>query len=168
MTDSNSIAPAEPVEILLAEDEPSDADLCMRALKRKNVANHIVWVKDGAEALDFLFARGAYAGRSGTDRPRLLLLDIKMPRVDGFEVLRQVRADARLATMPVVIMTSSNEERDIAEGYHLGVNSYVPKPVDFASFRQAVEDVGMYWVVLNKAPGPASPASRAQTDASHP
>ncbi|MGO9217539.1 MAG: response regulator [Streptosporangiaceae bacterium] len=152
MTDSNSIAPAEPVEILLAEDEPTDADLCMRALKSKNVANHIAWVKDGAEALDFLFARGAYASRSSTDRPRLLLLDIKMPLVNGFEVLRQVRADERLATMPVVIMTSSNEERDIAEAYHLGANSYVTKPVDFASFRQAVEDVAMYWLVLNKAP----------------
>ena len=152
MTDSNSIAPAEPVEILLAEDEPSDADLCMRVLRRKKVANHIVWVKDGAEALDFLFARGPYASRTGTDRPRLLLLDIKMPNVDGFEVLRQVRADERLATMPVVIMTSSSEERDIAQGYQLGVNSYVTKPVDFASFQQAVEDVGMYWMVLNKAP----------------
>ena len=153
MTDSSDTGPAEPVEILLAEDEPSDADLCIRALKRKKVANHIVWVKDGAEALDFLFARGAYAHRSGTDRPRLLLLDIKMPKVDGFEVLRQIRADERLATMAVVIMTSSSEERDIAEGYHLGVNSYVAKPVDFASFQQAVEDVGLYWMVLNKVPG---------------
>ena len=153
MTNSNDIGPAEPVEILLAEDEPSDADLCLRALKRKKIANHIVWVKDGAEALDFLFARGRYASRTGTDRPRLLLLDIKMPKVDGFEVLRQIRADERLATMPVVIMTSSSEERDIAEGYHLGVNSYVAKPVDFASFQQAVEDVGLYWMVLNKVPG---------------
>lgn len=152
MTDSNDIAPAEPVEILLAEDEESDADLCMRALRRKNVANHVVWVKDGAEALDFLFARGPYAGRCGTDRPRLLMLDIKMPRVDGFEVLRQVRADERLATMPVVIMTSSSEERDLVQGYELGVNSYVSKPVNFASFQQAVEDVGMYWMVLNKVP----------------
>ena len=153
MTDSNGIAPAEPVEILLAEDEPSDADLCMRALKRKKIANHVVWVKDGAEALDFLFARGPYAGRSGTDRPRLMLLDIKMPRVDGFEVLRQIRADARFATMPVVIMTSSSEERDIVQGYHLGVNSYVAKPVDFASFQQAIEEVGLYWMVFNVVPG---------------
>ena len=113
--------------ILLAEDEPSDADLCMRALQRKNVANRIVWVKDGARALDFLFARGPYASRAHARRPRLLLLDIKMPKVDGFEVLRQLRADERLATMPVVIMTSSDEERDIVQGYHLGVNSYVPK-----------------------------------------
>jgi two-component system, response regulator len=153
MTDSNDIAPAGPVEILLAEDEPSDADLCMRALKRKNVAHHIVWVKDGAEALDFLFARGPYASRAGAGRPRLLLLDIKMPKVDGFEVLRQIRADERLATMPVVIMTSSSEERDLAQGYHLGVNSYVAKPVDFASFQQAVQDVGLYWMALNKVPG---------------
>ena len=157
MTDSNDIAPAEPVEILLAEDEPSDADLCMRALHRKKVTNRIVWVKDGAEALDFLFARGPYASRTGTDRPRLLLLDIKMPKVDGFEVLRQVRADERLATMPVVIMTSSSEERDLVQGYQLGVNSYVAKPVDFASFQQAVEDVGLYWMVLNKVPGIAVP-----------
>ena len=154
MTDSNDIAPAEPVEILLAEDEPSDADLCMRALQRRKIANHIVWVKDGAETLDFLFARGPYASRTGTGRPRLLLLDIKMPKVDGFEVLRQIRADERLATMPVVIMTSSSEERNIVEGYHLGVNSYVAKPVDFGSFQQAVEDVGLYWMVLNKVPRP--------------
>ena len=153
MTDSSGTAPAEPVEILLAEDEPSDADLCMRALQRKKVTNRIVWVRDGAEALDFLFARGPYASRTGTDRPRLLLLDIKMPKIDGFEVLRQIRADERLATMPVVIMTSSSEERDIAQGYHLGANSYVTKPVDFASFQQAVEDVGLYWTVLNKVPG---------------
>jgi DNA-binding response OmpR family regulator len=153
MTVSNDNGPAEPVEILLAEDEPSDADLCMRALKRKNVANHVAWVKDGAEALDFLFARGPYARRAHAGRPRLLLLDIKMPKVDGFEVLRQLRADERLATMPVVIMTSSDEERDIVLGYHLGVNSYVPKPVDFTSFQQAVEEVGLYWMLLNKAPG---------------
>jgi two-component system response regulator len=152
MTVSNDIGPAEPVEILLAEDEPSDADLCMRALRRKKVANHVVWVKDGAEALDFLFARGHYASRAHADRPRLLLLDIKMPKVNGFEVLRQLRADKRLATMPVVIMTSSDEERDIVQGYHLGVNSYVPKPVDFKSLQQAVEEVGMYWMLLNKAP----------------
>ena len=103
-------------------------------------------------------ARGRYASRTRTDQPRLLLLDIKMPKIDGFEVLRQIRADERLATLPVVIMTSSSEERDVAEGYHLGVNSYISKPVDFASLQQAVEDVGMYWMVLNKVPG-ASPVS---------
>ena len=153
MTDSNDTRPAEPVEILLAEDEPSDADLCMRALRRKNVANRVVWVQDGAEALDFLFARGSYASRADADRPRLLLLDIMMPRVDGFEVLRQLRADERFATMPVVIMTSSAEERDIVKSYDLRVNSYVPKPVDFASFQHAVEEVGLYWMLLNKVPG---------------
>ena len=116
-------------------------------------ANHVVWVKDGAEALDFLFARGPHASRAHADRPRLLLLDIMMPRVDGFEVLRQLRADERFATMPVVIMTSSAEERNIVQGYQLGVNSYVPKPVDFASFQRAVEEVGLYWMLLNKAPG---------------
>lgn len=152
MTDLIDISPVEPVEILLAEDEPSDADLCMRALRRKKVANYVAWVKDGAEALDFLFARGPYASRTGADLPRLLLLDIMMPRVNGFEVLRQVRADKRLETMPVVIMTSSAEERDIVESYNLGVNSYVTKPVDFGSFQQAVEDVGLYWMLLNKTP----------------
>ena len=153
MTDSHDTSPAEPVEILLAEDEPSDADLCMRALRRKNVANRVVWVQDGAEALDFLFARGSYASRAYANRPRLLLLDIMMPRVDGFEVLRQLRADKRFASMPVVIMTSSAQERDIVKGYDLGVNSYVPKPVDFASFQHAVEEVGLYWMLLNKVPG---------------
>jgi CheY-like chemotaxis protein len=153
MTDINDTSPAEPVEILLAEDEPSDADLCLRALRRKNVANRVVWVQDGAEALDFLFARGAYASRTHAGRPRLLLLDVMMPRVNGFEVLRRLRADERFATMPVVIMTSSAEERDIVKGYDLGVNSYVPKPVDFASFQQAVEEVGLYWMLLNKVPG---------------
>ena len=155
MTGSDSTTAAEPAEILLAEDQPTDADLCMRVLKRKNITSRIVWVKDGAEALDFLFARGSYAHRTGTDRPRLLLLDIKMPLVDGFEVLRQVRADERLATMPVVILTSSSEERDITRAYHLGANSYITKPVDFASFQQAVQDVGTYWLALNTAPRPA-------------
>jgi two-component system response regulator len=156
MTDGNDTGPArpvEPVEILLAEDEPSDADLCIRTLLGKNVANHVVWVKDGAEALDFLFGRGRHANRAQAGRPRLLLLDIKMPRVDGFEVLRQVRADERFATMPVVMMTSSAEERDLVQGYDLGVNSYVRKPVDFASFQRAVEEVGLYWMLLNKAAG---------------
>ena len=134
------------------EDEPFDADLCLRALRRKRISNRIVWVKDGAEALDFLFARGCYAGRNGADRPRVVLLDLKLPKVDGFEVLRQIRADEQLATMPVVVLTSSAEERDIAESYQLGVNSYISKPVDFASFQQAVEDLSLYWVVLNRAP----------------
>ena len=164
MNGSSHIPAVEPVEILLAEDEPSDADLCMRALERKRVANHVVWVKDGAETLDFLFARGSFANRAGTDRPRLLLLDVKMPKVDGFEVLRQIRADARLATMPVVLMTSSTEERDIVEGYHLGVNSYVSKPVGFASFQQVVEDVGLYWMVLNRVPEQARQASSCPAD----
>ena len=112
-----------------------------------------MWVKDGAETLDFLFARGPYTSRAGADRPRLLLLDIKMPKVNGFEVLRRIRADERLATMPVVILTSSTEERDIVEAYRLGVNSYVSKPVDFEDFQQAVGDVGLYWMVRNMSPG---------------
>jgi two-component system, response regulator len=152
MTERIHTGRAEPVEILLAEDEPSDADLCMRALQRRKVANHIVWVKDGCEALDFLFARGPYTRRTAADRPRLLLLDIKMPKVDGFEVLRQLRADPQFATMPVVMMTSSSEARDIAQGYRLGVNSFIHKPVEFANFQRAVEEVGLYWMLLNKAP----------------
>ena len=158
MRDSDDIEPGGPVEILLVEDEPSDADLCLRALRRRRVANHIVWVQDGAAALDFLFARGPHASRAGTDRPRVVLLDLKLPKVDGFEVLRQIRADERLASMPVVVLTSSAEERDIAESYQLGVNSYISKPVNiskpvgFAGFQQAVEDIGLYWMVLNRVP----------------
>jgi DNA-binding response OmpR family regulator len=152
MSGSNDTDLREPVEILLVEDQPSDADLCLLVLTRKQIASRIVWVKDGAEALDFLFARGAYAGRSVTDRPRLVLLDLKLPKADGFEVLRQIRADERLVTMPVMVFTSSAEERDIIESYHLGANSYIPKPVDFSSFRQAVEAIGTYWMVLNRAP----------------
>jgi two-component system, response regulator len=143
--------PQEPVEILLVEDQPSDADLCLRVLAKKQGASHVVWVKDGAEALDFLFARGPYTGRAVTNRPRLVLLDLKLPKADGFEVLRQLRADERLATTPVVVFTSSAEERDITEAYHLGANSYIPKPVDFPSYRQAVEDIGKYWMALNRA-----------------
>ncbi len=141
----------EQVEILLAEDNETDAEMTIRALQRKNLANNLVWVKDGAEALDFIFRRGAYASRpSGT--PKLVLLDLKMPKVDGIEVLRQIKANEETKAMPVVMLTSSAEERDIAASYALGVNSYVVKPVDFSSFVVEVAKTGCYWVLVNRLP----------------
>jgi len=137
--------------ILLVEDNPDDAELTMLALKQNNVGNAVKWVKDGAEALDYLFCRGAYAGRDPRS-PVLVLLDLKLPKVDGLEVLRQMRADPRVRLTPVVILTSSAEERDIVQGYGLGANSYVRKPVDFARFHEATRQLALYWLVLNQAP----------------
>jgi len=145
------MAAMEQIDILLAEDSASDAEMALRALKKNNLANHVTWVKDGAEALDFIFGRGAYAGRGC--RPRLILLDIKMPKVDGIEVLRQVRLHEATRMIPVVILTSSAEERDVMDSYKLGVNSYIVKPVDFTQFAQVVVQVGLYWSVVNRAPG---------------
>ena len=142
----------EQLEILLAEDNAEDAEMTIRALKRNNLANHLHWAKDGAEALDYLFCRGEYAGRDPASPPRLLLLDIKMPKVDGIEVLRQVKASATLRSMPVVVMTSSNEERDVVESYRLGVNSYIVKPVLFEAFLDTVAKIGLYWVLTNRVP----------------
>ncbi len=141
----------EQVEILLAEDNETDAEMTIRALRRKNLANNLVWVKDGAEALDFIFRRGAYASRpDGT--PKLVLLDLKMPKVDGIEVLRQIKANEETKSMPVVMLTSSAEERDIVASYALGVNSYVVKPVDFSTFVVEVAKTGCYWVLVNRMP----------------
>jgi len=140
------------VEILLVEDNPNDVELTLHALKKNNLSNRIEVVRDGAEALDFLFGRGAYAGRVPENGPKVVLLDLKLPKVDGLEVLRQVRADPRTRTVPVVILTSSREERDIAESYDLGVNSYVTKPVDFEQFTEAVRQLGLYWLLLNQPP----------------
>lgn len=142
----------EQVDILLAEDNPTDAELAMRALKKKNVANNIVWVKDGAEALDYIFCTGKYATRSINNRPKLILLDLKMPKVDGLEVLKRVKADEHTKAIPVVIMTSSREERDIVESYRLNVNSYLVKPVDFDKFVEIVSKAGFYWVLMNMTP----------------
>ena len=142
----------ELVEILLVEDNASDAELTIRALRKKNLANHLVWLKDGAEALDFLFCTGAYERRSNS-QPRLILLDLKMPKVDGIEVLRRVKSDEHLKAIPVVVMTSSYEDRDIVESYQLGVNSYLVKPVDFEQFLDVVSRAGFYWLLMNKAPG---------------
>jgi two-component system response regulator len=141
----------EQVEILLAEDNESDAEMTIRALRRKNLANNLVWVKDGAEALDFIFRRGAYASRPDGS-PKLVLLDLKMPKVDGIEVLRQIKSNEATKMMPVVMLTSSAEERDIVASYALGVNSYVVKPVDFSNFVVEVAKAGCYWVLVNRVP----------------
>ena len=141
----------EQVEILLVEDNPTDAELTMRALKKKNLANNLVWVKDGEEALDFIHCRGRYKDRvNGT--PKLILLDLKLPKIDGIEVLRDLKADIKTRTVPVVMLTSSQEERDIVESYQLGVNSYIVKPVDFDKFLEMVSQVGLYWSLMNKVP----------------
>ena len=139
------------VEILYAEDNPTDAELTLRTLKAKHIANHIVWVKDGAEALDFLHCREAYAGRTN-GMPKLILLDLKMPRMDGIDVLKELKTDERMKTIPVVIMTSSSEETDLVRSYQIGVNSFVVKPVDFDKFADMVEEIGLYWMISNKTP----------------
>jgi CheY-like chemotaxis protein len=141
----------EEVEILLVEDNPEDAEMTLRALRKRNLANHLHWVKDGEEALDYLFCRGMYAGRDAARPPRLVLLDIKMPKVDGIEVLRQIKASA-LKAVPIVVMTSSNEERDVLESYRLGVNSYIVKPVSFDAFLETVAKVDLYWMLTNRVP----------------
>ena len=141
----------EKIEILLAEDSDADAEMTIRALRRNNLANHLVWVKDGAEALDFIFRRGAYAQRP-EGAPKLVLLDLKMPKVDGIEVLRQIKSNEATRTIPVVMLTSSAEERDIVASYSLGVNSYVVKPVEFSSFVAEVAKTGCYWVLVNRLP----------------
>lgn len=146
MTDINE------VEILLVEDNPNDAELAIRALKKHNLANKLTWVKDGAEALDFVFARGTYSGRDINCIPKLILLDLRLPKVDGLEVLRIVKSDEKTRLIPVVVMTSSKEDRDITESYKLGVNSYITKPVDFEDFVKTVAELGFYWLLLNKAP----------------
>ena len=140
------------VEILLVEDNPADAELTIRALKAKNLANRLHLVRDGAEALEFLFAHGAYEGRDIALGPRVILLDLKLPKVDGLEVLRQIKADERTRGLPVVVLTSSREERDLLDSYELGVNSYIVKPVDFENFSSAVADLGFYWLLLNQLP----------------
>ncbi len=139
-------------EILLVEDNPTDAELTTRALKRKNLANRLVWVKDGEEALDFIFAKGQFAERSPEDLPRLILLDLRMPKVDGLEVLKAIKADESTRKIPVVVLTSSQEDKDVVESYKLGVNSYVSKPVEFDEFLEAVSTLGLYWMLINKPP----------------
>jgi CheY-like chemotaxis protein len=139
------------IEILLAEDNALDAEMTLRALQKHHLANKVHWVRDGAEALDYLFGNGAYAGRD-INLPRLVLLDIKMPKIDGIDVLRRLRGDERTRYLPVVVMTSSTQDRDIIESYRLGVNSYVVKPVQFGAFAETVGSVGFYWVLTNTTP----------------
>jgi CheY-like chemotaxis protein len=138
--------------ILLVEDNPDDVTLTMRALKKNNVTNDVVVASDGVEALDYLFATGPHAGRDTGDMPDIVLLDLKLPRLGGLEVLQRIRADARTKLLPVVILTSSTEERDLLEGYSLGANSYVRKPVNFVEFVEATRELGLYWLVYNQPP----------------
>ena len=148
MSESNA------VEILLVEDTPGDVELALRALRKANLANHIQIARDGAEALEFIFAEGAHKGRKVEDGPKVILLDLKLPKVDGMEVLRRVKSDPRTKAIPVVVLTSSKEQKDVVESYKLGVNSYIVKPVNFERFAAAVQELGMYWLLLNQPPKP--------------
>ncbi len=136
--------------ILLVEDNPNDEALTLRALKKNNIRNEVVVVRDGAEALEWLFATGAHSGRDPANLPQVVLLDLKLPKVSGLEVLRAVRADPRTKRLPVVLLTSSREDQDVVTGYDLGANSYVCKPVDFSAFAEAIRQLGLYWLVLNE------------------
>ncbi|MEW6155919.1 MAG: response regulator [Verrucomicrobiota bacterium] len=144
----------EEVEILLVEDNPDDLELALFALRKNNLANKIHVARDGEEALDFLFCRGQFANRSFESPPRVVLLDLKLPKVDGLEVLRELKKDPRTRPVPVVVMTSSNQQKDLIEGYRLGVNSYIQKPVDFEQFQRIMKDLGYYWLVINQPPPP--------------
>jgi two-component system response regulator len=142
---------SEPV-ILLVEDNPDDEALVLRALRKNHVKNRVIVARDGPEALDYLFAKGAFAGRGATEDPQVVLLDLKLPKLDGLEVLRCLRADERTKLLPVVILTSSSEEKDLVSGYALGANSYVVKPIEFHEFSEAVRQLGLYWMLLNQPP----------------
>jgi two-component system response regulator len=141
------------VEILLVEDNPQDLELTQRALRQANLTNCIHIARDGAEALEFLFCEGAHAGRKIEDGPKVILLDLKLPKLDGLQVLKRIKSDPRTRSIPVVVLTSSKEQNDVVESYHLGVNSYIVKPVNFERFAAAVQEVGTYWVLLNHPPG---------------
>jgi two-component system, response regulator len=147
-----SMTALEDVEILLVEDNPNDVELTLRALQKQNLSNKVFVVRDGAEALDFIFATGAFAQRNIQNLPKVILLDLKLPKIDGIEVLRRIKNDGRTKHAPVVMLTSSQEERDVLETYSLGVNSYIVKPVDFSNFVHAVSELGVYWGLLNKVP----------------
>jgi CheY-like chemotaxis protein len=140
------------VEILLVEDNPQDMELALRALSKARITNNIEVARDGAEALEFIFCEGAYAHRRIENCPKVILLDLKLPKVDGLEVLKRIKSDERTKTIPVVVLTSSKEQRDVVESYRLGVNSYIVKPVNFEGFAQAVQELGLYWVLLNQPP----------------
>ena len=138
--------------ILLVEDNPDDELLAIRALKKNNISNEVVVARDGVEALDYLFGTGAHAGRDMSEMPQIILLDLKLPKIDGLEVLRRLRNDERTKLLPVVVLTSSREEQDLTESYSLGANSYIRKPVNFAQFTEAIRQLGLYWLVLNESP----------------
>ena len=141
------------VDVLMVEDSPNDAELITRALSKLNIANKLFWVKDGEEALEFIFCTGRYAGRDGTTSPlKVILLDLKLPKVNGLEVAAKIKADERTKTIPVVIVTSSQEDKDLKEAYKLGVNSYIVKPIDAASFIKSLSEAGLYWLAINKPP----------------
>lgn len=140
------------LEILLIEDNPSDAELAIRALRKNNIANHITHIKDGAEALEFLFGTGRYDERNIQQKPKVILLDLKMPKVNGIEVLEKIKSNEQTRQIPVVVLTSSKEHPDVEKSYHLGANSYIVKPVDFESFRKIVNELGIYWLMLNQPP----------------
>jgi len=140
------------IEILLIEDNPYEAELAIRSLKSNNIANDILHIDDGAEAIDFIFSEGIYKNKGHAQNPRLILLDLNLPKVDGLEILRRVKSDERTKMIPIVVLTSSREDRDIIESYKLGVNSYIVKPVNFESFSQAIAELKMYWLILNQGP----------------
>jgi two-component system response regulator len=144
------------VEILLVDDSAEDVELTIRALRRNNICNEIQIAEDGAEALDFLFCRGPHKDRTFSHPPKLVLLDLKLPKVDGLEVLQAIRADERTKAIPVVILTSSKEQKDVLKGYNLGVNAFVQKPVDFEQFGEAIRQIGMFWMLINQAPPPGA------------
>lgn len=148
-TEKNNI---KALDILLVEDNATDAELCIRALKKHGLANDILWVQDGAEALDFVFRTGEYAGVPSGVRPKVILLDLRLPKVSGIEVLRKLKADEHARLIPVAVLTSSKEDEDLEECYRLGVNSYIPKPVEFEKFMDTIAKLGMYWMAINKLP----------------
>ena len=140
------------IEILLIEDNPHEAELAIRSLKKHNLANHLIHIDDGVEALDFIFSTGKYSDNGVNQLPKLILLDLKLPKVDGLEILRRIKSDKIRKVIPVVILTSSKEERDIVESYKLGVNSYIVKPINFDSFSKAIAELGFYWLIVNQSP----------------
>lgn len=140
------------VEILIVEDNRNDAEMAMRALKKNNLSNRVLIVEDGEEALDFIFAKGKFAGRDKSTRPRIILLDLKLPKIDGLEVLKKIKSNEQTKIIPVIVLTSSKEETDVIRSYQLGVNSYIVKPVDFNKFVEAIKEVGLYWLLLNQPP----------------
>lgn len=147
--------PPGPIELLLVEDNPQDLELSLRALRAAHLEDRVQVARDGADALDYIFCEGIYAGRSPSDTPKVILLDLKLPKVDGIEVLKRLKGDVRTEAIPVVVLTSSKEQRDLVESYRLGVNSYIVKPVNFESFSSAVRELGLYWLLLNQRPEPS-------------